>query len=224
MRWLFIGLVIINIFYFIWRQQDFSSSEQQLEIVKPQQTERGQQVRLLSEVLSVEEGQAVGAKLDQSPAEELLLGGFSDQATVLELQQRLLSLDIASRVTALESQVDIEYWVYLQPLPSRQASVRQLKELQARGIEGYLITQGDLANGISLGMFAREDSALGVVGRLSEAGYETLIKPVERSQRLYWVVIAADARRLVDEKLLKQLVEDFGEMQHLLRPFNTNTN
>lgn len=221
MRWLFIGLVIINVFYFIWSQQDFSG-EPQLSAAKQQITAGTEQVKLLSEVVPEDDSRVLSAAESIAPAEELLLGGFSDEVTAVRLQQRLLSLDIESVVVALDSQVDIEYWVYLQPLPSRQASIRQLKELQARRIDSFLITQGDLANGISLGMFNREDSAQAVVGRLSAAGYKPLIRPVERLQRLYWVVIDVSARRLVDEKLLRQLVTDFVDMQHLLRPYSAN--
>lgn len=72
-----------------------------------------------------------------------------------------------------------------------------------------------LNNGISLGMFAREDSAQSVADRMSAAGYESSIRVMERSQRLYWVVIAPNARRLVDQALLRQLVADFAGMQHL---------
>lgn len=221
MRWLFIGLIIVNVFYFVWSQQGFSGDQQAAQVGQSEAAGIGR-VELLSEVLPEVASQAAEAQVDTLPVEELLLGGFSGEDTALKLQQRLLSLDIESEIVALDSQVDIEYWVYLQPLPSRQASVRQLQELQARKIDSFLITQGDLANGISLGMFSREDSAQGVVGRLSAAGYEPLIRPVERLQRLYWVLIDSTARRLVDEKLLKQLVQDFAGMQHLLRPHTAN--
>lgn len=221
MRWLFIGLIIVNVFYFVWSQQGVSGGQQ--PATTAQSTTTGvSKVELLSEVLPEANSQAVEVQARTYPAGELLLGGFSDEETALKLQQRLLSLDIESEVTALDSQVDIEYWVYLQPLPSRQASVRLLQELQALKIDSFLITQGDLANGISLGMFSREDSAKGVVEQLSRVGYEPLIRPVERLQRLHWVVIDSNARRLVDEKLLKQLVTDFAGMQHLLRPSTEN--
>lgn len=217
MRWLFLGLIIINAFYFVWIQQDFQSNTQSLQVdAKKGQVEYGQ-VSLLNET-SLLGAQSPDKKIKSSQAEAMLLGGFSDEESAQKLQQRLLSLDIKSEFTTLDNQVDIEYWVYLEPLASRQASVRQLKELQARKIDGYLITQGDLTNGISLGMFAREDSAQGVAERMSAAGYEPSIRAVERSQRLYWVVVDAGVRRLVDQALLQQLVEDFPDMKHLLMP------
>jgi len=220
MRWLFLGLIIINAIYFVWTRQDFVNKEQQ-PIAEEKLAQVGSgQVKLINEVASVSDKQPQKNTVS-TPSEVMLLGGFNEEAVVQELQQRLRSLDIKSEVTTLDSQVDIEYWVYLEPLASRQASVRQLKELQARKIDGYLITQGDLANGISLGMFAREDSAQGVAERLSAAGYEPSIRAVERSQRLYWVVIDDSARRLLDKGLLKILVEDFSNLKHLFLPSDT---
>lgn len=215
MRWLFLGLLIVNALYFVWSQQNFAIKTAEIKPVTTQGGLGKENVKLINEVADLKKPPA---QARNKQAEIMLLGGFSDEKTAQTLQQRLLSLDIQSKITGVNSQVDLEYWVYLAPLASRQASVRQLKEMQARKIDGYLITQGDLSNGISLGMFAREDSAQSVAMRLKEAGYEPLVKIVERSQRLYWVAINEESRRLVDQSLLKQLILDFSEMKHLLLP------
>lgn len=220
MRWLFTGLVIINVFYFIWNLQWASPSDQASVAQVQSSAGAAGQVQLLSEVVALDALQMQDKYTPAVRAEELLLGGFASNELALKLQQRLLSLDINSELEAVDEQVSVEYWVYLQPLPSKQASMRQLKELQARGIEGYLITQGDLANGISLGFFSHENTAQNVVQRLGAAGYESVIRQVAREQRMYWVLIEPHARRLVDERLLEQLAADFEGMQHLLRPYS----
>ena len=217
MRWLFLGLLIVNALYFVWTQQDFANKPIEVASVALPSSVMHEKVQLVSEVPELQK-HPQKQKLSQEQVEIMLLGGFADEQMAQKLQQRLVSLDIQSKITALDSRVDIEYWVYLAPLASRQAAVRQLKEMQARKIDGYLITQGDLANGISLGMFAREDSAQSVAERLKEAGYEPSIRAIERSQRLYWVAIGEDSRRLVGSGLLKQLVKDFDQMKHLLLP------
>jgi hypothetical protein len=108
--------------------------------------------------------------------------------------------------------------VYLPPLGSRQASLRQLRELQARKIDSYIITQGDLANGISLGIFPREDSAKSVIQRLRDAGYEAEFRALPRSHRRYWVRIAPESRHLVSDALLEGLAFDFKGLQHQIIP------
>lgn len=218
MRWLFLGLLIVNALYFVWSQQSLTVKTVEVKPVAVQEGDARQaQVKLVNETSGLQR-QLPATKLRHEQAEIMLLGGFADKELAKTLQQRLLGLDIQSKISAIDSQVDVEYWVYLAPLASRQASVRQLKEMQARKIDGYLITQGDLTNGISLGMFAREDSAQSVTQRLRDAGYEPLIRVVERSQRLYWLAIAENSRRLVAQSLLQQLIQDFSEMKHLLLP------
>src|SRR5690606_1236041 len=101
----------------------------------------------------------------------LYLGGFDDESMAAAVRQRLLSLDIASDIQGLDVAAGIDYWVYLPPLVSRQASLRQLRELQSRNIDSYIITVRDLANAISLGIFSRKDSAESVVNRLQEVDY-----------------------------------------------------
>ena len=217
MRWLLLLLVILNVLYFVWARQHFEDAVDSNPFTQAVKKDQGQSLQLVNE--SVDKSAVVReAKKTPDDAEVMLLGGFSDQEATQVLQQRLVSLDIKSIIHSVDSQVDIEYWVYLEPLPSRQAAVRKLKELQARNVDGYLITQGDLTNGISLGMFAREDSAQGVSERMVAVGYDSSIRAVERSERLYWVVIDQSSRRLIDQLLLKQLVEDFPSMKHLLMP------
>lgn len=215
MRWLFLGLLIINAMYFVWSRQDFTRSTVDVETVVLLNSP--DQVKLVSEVPKMQQ-QLNKTEQQQVQVEMMLLGGFVEKQIVEKLQQRLVSLDIQSKIIVLESEVDLEYWVYLAPLASRQAAVRQLKEMQARQIDGYLITKGELANGVSLGMFAREDSAYSVAERLKEAGYEPSVRTIERTQRLYWIIVAEESRRLVGQDLLKRLVQDFNEMKHLLLP------
>ena len=49
MRWIFLGLVIINVFYFIWSQQGFSSDKQQVRVVAKPLSEDVERVQLLDE-------------------------------------------------------------------------------------------------------------------------------------------------------------------------------
>ena len=133
------------------------------------------------------------------------------------VEQRLMALDIQAEIRSVDAAAGLDYWVYLAPLASRQASLRQLKELQARKIDSYIITQGDLANGISLGIFPRSDSAESVMLRLRDAGYEPLLRELPRAQRSFWVRIAPESRRLADD-VMPQLVMDFQDLQHQIMP------
>src|SRR5690606_2058873 len=119
------------------------------------------------------------------------------------VEQRLLSLDIHSQIQSEDAAAGVDFWVYLPPLVSRQASLRLLRELQSRNIDSYIITAGDLTNGISLGIFSRKDSTESVINRLREVDYDALVRELPRVHRKYWVRVDGASRELLHEALLQ---------------------
>lgn len=217
MRWIFMLLVVLNAFYYVWHQQQVPMQAKEVAPLSLYQDSR-RDIQLLSE--SRPQERRATAPADEPPEQAvcLFLGTFDEQAQAEQVEQRLLSLDIRSQMQVVESAGAVDYWVYLPPLASRQASLRQLRELQARKIDSYIISQGDLANGISLGIFPRHDSADSVITRLRRAGYEPLLRELPRANRSHWVRIAPESRRLVDDSLLERLSLDFNGLQHQLMP------
>lgn len=217
MRWLFLLLLVLNLFYYVWHQQQAPLRVKEVQSFSLYQGAK-QNIRLVSEA-DVDRAAVNSAMISGGgSAVCLYLGSFEDERVARALEQRLLSLDIQSQVQTVDATAGVDYWVYLAPLASRQASLRQLKELQARKIDSYIISQGDLANGISLGMFPRSDSAEGVMQRLREAGYEPMLRELTRAHRAYWVRIAPESRRLAGDGLLEGLARDFERLEHQLMP------
>lgn len=217
MRWSFLLLLVLNLFYYVWHQQQAPlrvKEVQSLSLYRGSQ----QDIKLVSEAekpqIRVDPGRDAGG----GDAACLFLGGFEQEDVARAVEQRLLSIDIRAAVQSVEAAAGLDYWVYLSPLASRQASLRQLKELQARKIDSYIISQGDLANGISLGIFARNDSAQSVMQRLRDAGYEPLLRELPRAHRNYWVKIAPESRLLASDQLLERLAQDFIGLGHQLMP------
>ena len=215
MRWMFLWLVVLNLFYYVWHQQQAPLRVTEIAPLNMAQ-ESKRDIRLLSESGAPSRREAVEAPVSEAVC--LFLGSFDAVANAASVEQRLLSLDIQSRVQSMDAAAGMDYWVYLPPLASRQASLRQLRELQARKIDSYIITQGDLANGISLGIFPRSDSAASVMQRLRDAGYEPSLRELTRAHRSFWVRIAPESRRLADDALLQRLAFDFKGLQHQLMP------
>jgi len=217
MRWFFLLLLVLNLFYYVWHQQQ---APLRVKEVEPMLLYQGGQQGL--RLLDAADRAKVRPEAPQSSLVAqgetcLYLGSFQQEDGARQVEQRLMALDIQAQVRAVDAAAGLDYWVYLAPLASRQASLRQLKELQARKIDSYIITQGDLANGISLGIFPRSDSAESVVQRLRDAGYEPLLRELPRAQRSFWVRIAPESRRLADDAL-PQLALDFKELQHQIMP------
>lgn len=161
MRWLLLLLLVLNLMLYL-HHVTRSSVISAPEVARLPAASENQSLKLLKE----SEPPARRMTTRSSSNSCLYLGGFDEESGALSIEQRLLSLDIESSVEPVDMAAGVDYWVYLPPLVSRQASLRQLRELQSRNIDSYIITVGELSNGISLGIFSRKDSAESVVARL----------------------------------------------------------
>lgn len=217
MRWSFLLLLVLNLFYYVWHQQQ---APLRIKEIQPVSLYRGaqQDIQLVSEAEIPVLGVATAVVDSKQASTCLFLGGFEQEDVARAVEQRLLSTDIKAEVEVADAASGLDFWVYLAPLASRQASLRQLKELQARKIDSYIISQGDLVNGISLGIFQRNDSAQSVMQRLREAGYDPLLRELARAHRYYWVKVAPQSRILLSDTLLERLAEDFAGLEHQLKP------
>lgn len=119
-------------------------------------------------------------------------------------------------MVSAEASFGSDHWVYIPPLASRQASLRQLRELQARGVDSYLITEGEMANGILLGVFPRLDAAVSVADKLRASGYAPQLRELPRIYQEYWVRVAEKDQRLVDGAVVQRLQADFSDLKHQL--------
>jgi hypothetical protein len=217
MRWLFFLLVLLNIFF--WVQHLYQSPVRIKEVAPLDGYSRPQSnITLLSESPRAQRMPETTRAESIDNKGCLFLGGFDDELSAQSLEQRLLSLDIESEIQQLDVATGVDYWVYLPPLASRQASLRQLRELQSRNVDSYIITVGDLANGISLGIFSRKDSAEGVVARLREVDYSALVRELPRMHSKYWVRVAAASRAQLGDSILGALKKDMPTLQHRQMP------
>lgn len=87
MRWLFLLLVVLNVVYYVWHQQEAPLKAKE---VAPLSLYKGnqQEIRLLRET---------GTSAPTKRREEcLVVGGLATQEQLVALRQRLVSLDIAT--------------------------------------------------------------------------------------------------------------------------------
>lgn len=210
MRWVFLLLLLLNSLYYGWSYLNASARAGNV-LVLERHPETHESIRLVGDRSAYKENDPVAL-----PAGDVCMyvGGMAREEAVKQLEQRLLSLDIQADIEEVDSTVATDYWLYLPPLASRQASLRLLKELQARKIDSYIITQGDLINGVSLGIFPNSDSAVSVMQRLHDAGYQPAMRELPRAHREYWVRTAPESNRLIDGELLKRLALSFPELRH----------
>lgn len=122
MRWLFLLLVVLNVFYYVWHQQE---APRRAKDVTPLSLYRGSQqdIRLLSESNSNVSERQEGRRQDC-----LLLGGLTRQESIARLQQRLAALGVEVRSSSKDVWGE-GYWLSVAPQSQRLLGDVQLQNL-----------------------------------------------------------------------------------------------
>ena len=201
MRWIFISLVVMNLIFFVWKgllagdapvgavattlpAVDKEVAELQLlsELAKAQllAQRRGQNLLLLrSPDDSVESGEPLCT----------IVGPFSQLIAAENMVENLVALEVRAKLQDVEVPEGSAYWVYLPPESSRKAALKRLHELQAKNIDSYVIPKGNLANGISFGMYTRKPLSEARLAAMIAEGYDAKIHEIKRSHREVWVML-----------------------------------
>ena len=140
------------------------------------------------------------------------LGPFEEKAYAESLLENLIAEDVAPALREQAVLVNTDSWVVIPPLGSRKDALKVLRRLQSNKIDSYLITEGDFANGISLGLFKRSASAQGVLEKMLAAGYDVQIEKIDRLKAQFWVGFSGEFEAPKVQAMLAQLVEDSGKI------------
>ena len=124
MRWMFLLLLVLNIFYYVWHQQE---APLRAKDVTPLSLYKGSQqdIRLLSEG-----GRASKEKSGPQRTESqcLYLGGCARQEVVAVLGERLAQMDIKAQ-PSLEGSPTAGFWMRIAPESQRLLGDAQLQNL-----------------------------------------------------------------------------------------------
>ncbi|TBN39642.1 hypothetical protein [Pseudomonas sp. BGI-2] len=125
MRWLFLLLLVLNVFYYIWHQQE---APLRAKDVTPLSLYRGSQqdIRLLSEATDAAREKGKSASTDSGC---LYLGGFTRQEIALAAERRLGGMDIKFQSLPKDSSDSAGYWVRVAPESRRLVDDLQLLNL-----------------------------------------------------------------------------------------------
>ena len=80
------------------------------------------------------------------------------------------------------------FWIYLTPDKPDRNAMDIIRDLKDKGIEGYpLISEGELQNSISLGLYKGQTAVNEKIAKLKEQGYKPVVVPYAEGKRVYWV-------------------------------------
>lgn len=137
----------------------------------------------------------VGAAVTDSEGRTcVVVGWFESKAAA---QRAAMQVDVIPDEFAVRAEsrpAQPYHWVILPPSPSREAALSRLAEIQQRGIDSYLVTEGPHVNAISLGLFESLEAAEAVLSRSQAKGLEATLATFPRNHIRYALVFPAQFR------------------------------
>ena len=88
---------------------------------------------------------------------------------------------------------------------SRREALDILRELQAKKIDSFLITEGELVNGISLGFYTKEELAQAIQKQRRDQGYEAKIHQIPRFALQLWEAFVGDEYNKLNDELWQKV-------------------
>lgn len=190
MRWIFIGLLALNLAYLVaWQLQSGGKpvpADAESALAEP---EFPASLQLLEEAGTVPPAPPVPVSPVPSLSGCPAVGPFPE-AGARAVAESLAAAGFEAAARETDAPMASLHWVHIPPLDSKASALRQLKELQARSIDSFIVSEGEFANAISLGSFQNRDSAITVQARVRSAGYPAEVREIRRDLRQHWVVLA----------------------------------
>jgi len=219
MRLIFLFLLLVNLGYAGWYfglGKEAASSMQ----VTPAVASVGAGVEVLSLLSEIDpdtydrmkrRGVATAvAEVEQAKKVCTLIGPFVSKGLQQAFVERVSTLEWQVAISDRSVVSGVEYWVHMEPFVSRDAALAMLRELQSKKIDSYIITQGELKGGISLGLFRSEESAGAVQSELVTLGYETTVRQVPKEKEEKWVLVTSTD---IPVEIWRSWEEDFAGIQ-----------
>jgi hypothetical protein len=128
------------------------------------------------------------------------VGPFKDQSAGSSLMS-WLEEHSAQVTTRNETARKRLFWVYHEPLESAAAARATVQEMVGKGVQDLMmISGGDMANAISLGVFSTQEAVNRRLEEMREQGYEPVVVPQYRDRQEVWL----DVQSALDESIARQ--------------------
>lgn len=212
MRWLFVFLVFINLFFAIWVSQQPSPQNIQTnqQIINQEiatislLSEHPEQAKKVTPQLNTQ--QAMPSEvLAKSPTTCLYIGGVTQKSLLNPIAQLLKKENEAINLTivTLDNTSHIQLYIKVPSDSDKMADL--LKQLNQLAIDYSIMNTGALKDNINLGLFTEENDYKTLTEELANIGIETETKILPASNTSYWLKVLPEQRSLLTEKLLNTL-------------------
>ena len=155
-------------------------------------------------------------------AQCVVLSSFKSGADAEVLADRIRDFGVNVDLKAEKTESPGPFMVYIKPFISDREARREMRVLKSSKVDSFIIVDGELTNGISLGVFGTEQNALAQKFRVAALGYEvetrhltvqkehfSLVASGEVLAALeddYWVKIASENKDIsIEQKVCNEV-------------------
>ena len=192
MRWVFFSLLILNVVYLVFALIMRAAPEPQRALIAAPVSAPATLVLLEESVAAPREPSDAVAMPPLCP----VVGPWEQLGQADMASRSLQGSGYKVSVEALKVARDRLHWVYLPAVPDKEVALRVLRELQAKGVDSFIVAEGVDANAISLGYFSSADSARGLMVKMQTSGYPADVRQTAKEVTEYWLRV--DAASIAD--------------------------
>ncbi len=196
LRWMVVALLVLNALVFAWYRYGGMGAPIDGSLVPALRAEGGALSLLSASSDSSSRDKAVAVVSPEPVKPEAdrsavcgMFGAFPELISARQVRDRLRAIGLIADIVGVSVPLRTDYWVHLGPYASRDEALAQLKVLQDAGVDSFLINDGELANGISLGLFRQQGSAESLLKKRQAEGYEAAMREMPRTSEELWVLL-----------------------------------
>jgi hypothetical protein len=196
MRWLFLFVLVLNIFPSLFATNGQESQSAGRVSPQPASTSGGKALQLVSEVgppqTKAETDQYRGPDLpEQRDLLCFVVGPLMSQPLSNTIGTALADKDYDVLSMWRDVEAGTDYLVYLPVQPSVRATSRLIQELSANNIDSFVVPEGELEGALAVGVFGLQAHADRQQAKLIDMGYDVGVESVQRWNREYWLLLEA---------------------------------
>jgi hypothetical protein len=141
------------------------------------------------------------------------LGPFSNKSESGKAQKLLEYNNFATKRVSVRDESLSGFWVVLPASKSLKEAKKEIERLKSLKIKDYfLVATGSHENGISLGVFSREDSARRRIDEMNKLGFFPEIQSVLLPQNIYWLNWDKESQVQPDPAIINNVKNKFSQV------------
>lgn len=208
MKWIILTLLVLNLA--LGGYQYWQTMQPAVQVVEPSVAQMNNlAIDQATRNRLAELEQTVVAEPAVEPLQCIRITGIAAEDQAYIIQSRLRALEVSSDMSTREEILRSDYWVVIGPFDTDQQGRDRLAQLQADGIESFLINQGRLAGGISLGLFSSDANARTRVSELAGQDIEARVERVDRTREVWVLTVGAESARQISNAAVDSIVSEF---------------